>query len=178
MTEEAPSSRFLHLAAAPKAELIAAMRRGGRPDPSALAGWEYRGLNTAWWIRLAGADRFVKGFGHDRGYNRRVRRGRRSDPWLPPNGDEPKPFAFFSVAAVDPESRDNRYLNALLFDYSTYATGPIDPAAAIRDYAVALDDSCDLVLGHAFAAIGSVRLHATFFILERLRPAPPDAPDR
>lgn len=176
MTEEASSGRFLDLARGSKAELVAAMRRGTRPEPAALAGWEYRGLNTATWIRVAGADRFTKGFAHDRGYNRRVGRGRPSDPWLPPHGDEPEPFAFFGIGRVDPESRDNRYLNALLFDYSTYATSPVDPAGPLRDYAVAIDDDCDLLLGHAFAAIGNARLHVTFFVLERLRPAPPEAP--
>jgi hypothetical protein len=176
MREGAPSSRFLDLARGSKAELVAAMRRGIRPEPGALAGWEYRGLNTATWIRVAGADRFVKGFAHDRGYNRRVGRGQPSDPWLPQNGDEPEPFAFFGVDPVDPESRDNRYLNALLFDYSRYATGPVDPAAPLRDYAVAIDDSCDMLLGHAFAAIRNARLHVTFFVLERLRLAPSEAP--
>lgn len=173
---EGPSSRFLDLARGPKAELVAAMRRGIRPEPAALAGWEYRGLNTARWICVAGADRFVKGFAHDRGYNRRVERGRWSDPWLPPKGDEPQPFAFFGIGPVDPECRDNRYLNALLFDYSTYTTSPVDPAGSLRDYVVAIDDRCDVLMGHAFAAVGTARLPLTFFVLERLRPAPPGAP--
>jgi hypothetical protein len=171
-TEAAPTDRFLELASQPKSRLVAVMRRGVRPDPAQLDGWEYRGLNTATWMRIAGADRFVKGFAGDLGYNRRVSRGPRSAAWLPASAPDPKPFAPFGVAAVDPATRDNRYLNALLFDYSAHARGRFDPARMIRDYAVALDDSHELLLGHAFVAIGPARMHATFFVLERLRRTP------
>ena len=175
MIDTGPSSKYLELAASTRADLVGVMRRGDRPDPGALEGWEYRGLNTARWARRAGADRFVKGFVGGRGYNRRIRRGSRTGPWLPSDQPEPEPFAFFSVEPVDPESRENRYLNALLFDYSAYASGPLDPAGGIRDYAVTLDDAHDLLLGHAFVALGRARLHATFFVLERLRRAPANA---
>jgi hypothetical protein len=165
-----PSAEALELAALSKATLVQRMRQGRRPDPEALAGWEYLGVNTARFLRAAGGDRFVKGFQRGGyGYNRRVGRGSRTDPWLPPGQPDPPPFAFYSVAAVDPTARDNRYLNALLLDYGAYAASALDPAGRIRDYLVALDDAHDRLLGHAFVAVGRARVAATFFVIERFR---------
>jgi len=170
--EPAPSVAFVALAGASNAELRDEMLRGHRPDRGRLAGFEYRGVNTAGWIRAAGADRFVKGFTPDRGYNRRVPRGPLTGPWLPPSKPEPQPFAPFAVTAVDPEAVDNRYLDALLLDYGPCAKGPLDPAGRLRDYLVAIEEDHSLLLGHAFFAFGRCRVPATFFVLERLRPAP------
>lgn len=170
--EPAPSPRFLDLANRPNDELESVMLRGQMPDPSALSGLEYRGLNTASWLRIAGTDRFVKGFAGDHGYNRRIQRGSSAGPWLPESGVEPEPFAFFGVAGVDPESPDNRYLRALLLDYSKYSRSAFDPAQRLRDYLVAVDGDDTLLLGHAFVAFGRARVKATFFVLERLRARP------
>ena len=173
--DRGPSPGFLSLADEPAAALAARMRRGHPVSATALDGYEFRGLNTARRLELAGADRFVKGFMRGRGYNRRVRRGRRTDPWLPPGQPDPPPFAPFTVGPVDAASRDNRYLQALLLDYGALARGPLDPAGKIRDYLVGIDD--DLLLGHAFIALGPFRAPVTFSVLERLRPAPaPPAP--
>lgn len=175
-----PSQGALELADLSRSELVRRMRRGRRPDASALAGWEYLGLNTARWLRTAGADRFVKGFGDGYGYNRRVRRGARTAPWIDAREPEPKPFAFYRVAEVDATARDNRYLNALLLDYSSYASSALDPAGRIRDFLVALDDTHELLLGQAFVAVGDLRLSASFFVIERFRerPSPVPAPPR
>ena len=150
----------------------------GAPDPAALAGWEYVGLNTARWLRAAGADRFVKGFAGGHGYNRRVRRrrpdgavagGRRAGaravrllPDLPGRSDgDRQPVPRRPPARLRP-----------------LATGRLDPAGILRDYLVAIDDSHDLLLGHAFSAVGPLRLPASFFVLERFRrpPQPVAAP--
>jgi hypothetical protein len=72
------------------------------------------------------------------------------------------------VGDVDPTSRDNRYLDALLLDCGALA-GPMNAVGAIRDDVVALDGGNDLLLGRAFLTAGPVLLHATFFVLERLR---------
>ena len=98
--------------------------------------------------------------------SRRSRRGsattrRRGRPRSPRRGGD-----------VDPEARDNRYLNSLLLDYSTHAKGALDPAGRLRDHLVTLDEEHTLLLGHAFLALGALRVPATFFVLERLRPAP------
>ena len=171
-TGPVPSTHAHEVANLTRSDLGGRMRQGHRPDPTVLAGWEYLGINTARFLRTAGADRFVKGFQTGYGYNRRVGRGSRTDPWLPPGEPEPEPFAFYSVAPVDPTARDNRYLNALLLDYGTYAANPVDPAGRIRDYLVALDDAHDLLLGHAFVAVGRARIAATFFVIERFREQP------
>jgi hypothetical protein len=171
-----PSGTFLALADLPTRDLVARMRRGRPPDRDNLAGWEYRGINTAGWARLAGVDRFVKGFEGDYGYNRRVQRGPRTEPWLREGLPDPDPFAFFGVGPVDPTTRDNRYLNALMLDYGRFARGPLDPAGSIRDYLVAIDDHRDLLIGHAFVAAGPFRVGATFFVLEPLRECPTPAP--
>ena len=171
-----PTEAMLELADLPRAELARCMRRGRRPDPAALTGWEYVGLNTARWLRTAGADRFVKGFADGYGYNRRVRGGARTAPWLAAGAPEPEPYAFYRISPVDPTATDNRYLNALLLDYGPCATGRLDPAGILRDYLVAIDDSHDLLLGHAFSAAGRLRLPASFFVLERFRRAPQPVP--
>lgn len=171
-----PSGRALELAGLPRSELTLRMRRGRRPDASVLAGWEYLGLNTARWLGMAGADRFVKGFQNGYGYNRRVRRGARTAPWINPGEREPEPYAFYRVADVDATAWDNRYLNALLLDYGSYASSALDPAGRIRDFLVAVDDSHELLLGHAFLAVRSVRLSATFFVIERFREQPSPVP--
>ncbi|MGI8759027.1 MAG: hypothetical protein ACR2K0_06940 [Acidimicrobiales bacterium] len=177
-TAGVPSASMLEVADLPAAELVRRMRRGRRPDPAVLTGWEYLGLNTAPWLRAAGADRFVKGFAGGHGYNRRVRRGARTTPWLATGAPEPEPYAFYRISPVDPTATDNRYLHALLLDYGPYATARLDPAGPLRDYLVAVDDSSDLLLGHAFVAVGRLRLPATFFVLERFRrgPVPVQAP--
>lgn len=174
------SARAREVADLSKTELMRRMRQGQQPDPSLLAGWEYLGINSARFMRSAGADRFIKGFEDGHGYNRRVRRGPRTDPWLQAGGPEPDPFAFYSVCAVDATERDNHYLNALLLDYGAYSSSWLDPAGRIRDYLVALDDRHDLLLGHAFVAIGPARLPVTFFVIERFReqPSPVSAPSR
>ena len=176
MSGAVPSGAFLALADLPRRDLLARMRQGRRPDPDNLAGWEYRGINTAGWARWAGVDRFVKGFEGDYGYNRRVQRGPRTEPWLREGLPDPDPFAFFGVGPVDPTTRDNRYLDALMLDYGRFARSPLDPAGSIRDYLVATDDGQDQLIGHAFVAAGPFRVEATFFILEPLRQCPVRTP--
>jgi hypothetical protein len=168
VTSTEPSPLFLRIAADSPSALADRMRTSPSPDRASLAGWEYRGINTAGWLRALGADRFIKGFADGYGYNRRVRRGPRTSPWLANRGPEPKPFGFYAITPVHRGGADDRYPNALLLDYSAFARR-IDPTGSIRDYLVTLDESEDLLLGHAFAAIGHARVHASFFVLERLR---------
>lgn len=170
---KAPS--FEELCTTSTSGLTAYMRRGVRPDQRALSGYEYRGRNTARWLMVAGADRFIKGFSGAYGYNRRIKRSA-PDTWLTPGAPEPEPFAFFAVQPVDAEARDNRYLNALLLDYGQHATKRVDPGRTLRDYLVAFDDSHEVLLGQAFIAVGKLRPSPTFFALQRLRRIPPPVP--
>lgn len=169
--EAAPSAAFLDLAGADTGRLHKEMVGGRMPDRARLAGFEFRGVNTAGWIRAAGADRFVKGFTTDDGYNRRVPRGSHTDPWLPPHGPSP------SVRAVRRPGRGPRGRRQALPSMrccwkGAHAKGPLDLPGRLRDYLVTLNDDHSLLLGQAFLAFGPRRLPATSFVLERLRPAP------
>jgi hypothetical protein len=75
-------------------------------------------------------------------------------------------FDYFTVTPVDPVARDNRYLNAVLLDYGSGLNAPGDPTALIRDYLVRTQSG--LLLGHAFLAIGRLRIPVGFFALEPL----------
>lgn len=173
MSVSAPSPRYLELARASGAELETAFLRGATPEPDDLAGWEFRGLNHPAWARLAGVKKFVKGFYWKgaalHGYNCPVRQNRIASPWhLVPSDERPKRFGYYLVEPVDPAARDNAYLHAVLLDYGRGGNKRLDPTRGLRDYLVKLDD--DLFLGKAYYALGPVRVAASFFLLERLRP--------
>jgi hypothetical protein len=160
--------RYRELVQASAAELEAGMRRGRTPDVDALVGREFRGANTAAWMRAARMQQFVKGFerrpdGTLAGYNRRVAQDGLDGRWASPG----KRFGFFAVRPVDAADRDNHYLQALLLDYGAGGNPWFDPSRPIRDYLVQLDD--DLLLGRAFLALGPLRPSArTYFVLEPL----------
>jgi hypothetical protein len=176
------SWRFFELAHTPTSELHRLFLRGERPDPEALAGWEYRGLNAPVWARLVGIRKFLKGFerrgGRIVGYNQAVRQNRDVDPWLPParhlGRGAPRRFGHYAVEPVDATGRDNAYLHALLLDYGRGGNPVWDPTRGLRDYLVrARPGSDDLLIGRAFYALGPLRVPASFFLLERHRPVPP-----
>ena len=163
----AASTRFRALAGQSPDELDAVMRRGETPDVDRLVAGEYRGANTARWASALKMQQFVKGFerrpdGRLFGYNRRVAQ---DGSWAEPG----KRFAFFEVRPVDPEARDNHYLQALLLDYGAGEGSRLDPARPIRDYLVRVEPGSDeLLLGRAFVALGPWRPSPTYFVLERL----------
>jgi hypothetical protein len=187
-----PSATALALARAPRGELELAIVRGETPDIDALIGWEFRGINTTPpgappIARLAGIQKFVKGMfvaddGRALGYNCPVVQNALDGRWQTrPSDDEPKRFGFYTVAPVDPTSRDNEYLHALLLDYGKGKNPLWDLSRGLRDYLVQVDaDNPDLFLGKAYAAIGPGRVAVGYFVLERWRRAPgkPVAPRR
>ena len=171
------SARYLQLGRCTQAELEALMRRGTRPDPQALAGWEYRGRNVAWWAERSPILQFVKGSYRDPagrvwGYNEPVRQDGGEEPWRAlPSEEEPKRFGFYKVMPVDPAGRDNEYLQAVLLDYGRGRNPLWEPARVLRDYLVRVDpDSDELLLGKAYLALGPARVPTNFFLLERHRP--------
>jgi hypothetical protein len=152
------------------AELEDALVRGDRPDPEALAGWRFRGLNTPSWSKYLGIQKFMKGFykhasGALFGYNVPVEQNGIGSPWIAKG----KPFGFYAVTGVDPSARDNAYLHALLLDYGAGGNARFDPTATLRDYLVRVrPGSDDLLLGKAYVALGPLRVFVqSFFILER-----------
>jgi hypothetical protein len=166
------SERFRTVAGLSPSELEASMRRGERPDPGTLAGSEFRGANTARWTSWLRMQQFIKGFerepdGRLFGYNRRVEQDGLDGQW----SSRSERFGFFEVREVDPQARDNLYLQALLLDYGAGHNQWFDPSRLLRDYLVRDEQgSDDLLVGRAFLTIGSLRPSPTYFVLERLAP--------
>jgi hypothetical protein len=176
------SARVRELERMTNAELERVFLDGVRPDLAALAGWEFRGLNSPTWFTLLGIKKFIKGFylrdGDVFGYNCPVQQNGMDAPWIAkPSDDTPKRFGFYSVTYVEPTARDNAYLHAVLLDYGKGDNPPRDPSAGLRDYVVQVDaDNPDLYLGKAYYAVGRARLPTlSYFILERHRPGIVDA---
>jgi hypothetical protein len=171
-----PTAAALALEQATRAELELVMVRGATPDLDALVGWEFRGINHPAWARLAGIKKFVKGFfraedGRVMGYNSPVVQNVLDGRWRTrPSDTAPKRFGYYEVAPVDPTSRDNTYLHAVLLDYGRGGNKRWDPTSGLRDYLVQVDpDNPDLFLGKAYFAVGPLRVHSNYFILERFR---------
>ena len=166
-----PTRAALALEATTRDELERVMVRGATPDLTALVGWEFRGINHPAWAKLAGIKKFVKGFfrtedGRVKGYNSPVDQNVLDGRW----NVAPKRFGFYLVAPVDATARDNAYLHAVLLDYGRGGNKAWDPTRGLRDYVVQVDPSNpDLFLGKAYYALGPLRVHSNFFILERLR---------
>ncbi|MGE0707391.1 MAG: hypothetical protein AB7N76_04425 [Planctomycetota bacterium] len=170
------SDQYRALGRSSQAELERVFVRGDTPDPHALAGWEYRGLNVAFWAEHSPIQKFVKGFYEDQdgqvwGYNEPVVQDGPDAPWTAkPRDDDPKRFGFYRVDRVDPAARDNAYLHAILLDYGRGGNFPLDPAGRLRDYVVRVNAGSDeLLLGKAYLALGPLRVPSNFFVLERRR---------
>jgi hypothetical protein len=177
-----PSPAALALARAPRRELERELQRGATPEIEELVGWEFRGINTTPegtppLARLAGIQKFVKGMfragdGRVMGYNCPVVQNALDGRWhTRPSDEAPRRFGFYEVAPVDPTSRDNHYLHALLLDYGKGGNRPWDVTRGLRDYLVEVDRSPGLWLGKAYYAVGTARLAVGYFVLERLRRA-------
>ena len=174
---ERPSAEYLSLVATRPRDLQRVMLRGERPNPTNLVGWEYRGTNLPARTALLGLRRFLKGFRHDDsgqliGYNKSVEGADLGTPWTPrPQRDGRFEFAPYTVAAVDPESVDNRYLHALFLDYGAVPEPERGLAGRLRDYVVRVEPGSDeLLLGRAFAAVDRWRVPIGWFVIERLQP--------
>ncbi len=173
------SAEYLQVGELPDNELENIMRRGEAPTFEALAGWEWRGLNTMGWAKAAGIKKFIKGFYEDaagdvHGYNQPCVQNRVDQPWIAkPSDVDPKRFGFFAVLPVDPTSKDNVFLSSVLLDYGKGGNSRLDPSRTLRDYVVRVHKGSDeLLLGTAFAAVGParVRVPGSYFVLERHRP--------
>jgi hypothetical protein len=169
-------ARALALEAMSMGELEIVFQRGVAPDLDRLAGWEFRGINTPGWAKLAGIKKFMKGFYKDErgevyGYNCPIVQNGLGHPWIAkPDDAAPKRFGFYRVAPVDPTARDNVYLHAVLLDYGRGGNKALDPTRGLRDYLVQVDaGQDDVLLGKAYYALGPLRLATSFFVLERYR---------
>lgn len=176
-----PTPAALAIESSPWPEIEDIFMRGATPDPDALVGWEFRGINRFPLYplpipNLLGIKKFVKGFfrgddGRVMGYNCPVEQNILDGRWrTKPSDTAPKRFGFYEVHPVDATSRDNTYLHAVLLNYGKGGNKPLDPTSGLRDYLVQVDpQNPDLYLGKAYYAVGPARLRTNFFILERLR---------
>lgn len=178
-----PSPDYLQLNELSVRDLERTFVRGQTPDLEALAGWEFRGMNTPFWARAIGIKKFVKGFYFptaDRnelyGYNCPVEQNRLPEPWrIKPSNDDARRFGFYRVSPVDPISRDNAYLHSVLLDYSRGMNHSYDPSNGLRDYLVQVSpENPNLYLGKAYYALGRARIPVSFFVLERFQRGPTD----
>jgi hypothetical protein len=171
-----PSPAHLRLEQTPMRELEKIFVRGVTPNLDDMIGWEFRGinhlpLNALPVANLLGIKKFVKGFfraedGRVMGYNSPVKNNALDGRWHVAE----KRFGFYEVAPVDPTSRDNKYLHAVLLNYGKGGNAVYDPTQVLRDYVVQVDaNNPDLLLGKAYGAFGPLRIPTNFFILERFR---------
>jgi hypothetical protein len=170
------SPEYLALVRAPTSRLADVMQRGDTPDLDQLVGWEWRGTNMPASTALMGLRRFIKGFERVgsivEGYNVTVPGHDLTTPWADKRRrDGRREWARFGVAAVDPTSIDNRYLGAVLIDYSKPAQPEAGIPSRLRDYVVRVTpEADDLLLGRSYLAVGQRRIPLGWFALERLRP--------
>jgi hypothetical protein len=155
------------------------MWMGVRPDPLVLAGWEFRGWNTADITYAIANKKFKKGFfkkgGSDvGGYNVVVVQNQLGDPWIDKlKGTDAMRHSFYDVYPVKLDEVDHRYPNAVLLNYGVSEKNfMLNPARFLRDYLVQVyEDNPDLYLGKAYAAVGPFRMFQSFFILEKNNPS-------
>src|SRR5215217_3340770 len=160
-----PSTEYRDLARRSRSELERVLVRGDTPSADALTGCEYGGWNRPPHLGFLGIRKFIKGFFRtedDRhfGYNTPARQDGLDHGWsASPSAEEPKRFAYYRVTPVDTEGRDNRYLHALLLDYSRGGNATLDVSRVIRDFLVRVEPGSDeLLLGKAYLALGPARL--------------------
>ena len=173
---QAASPDFQRASTLDRRALETMMIQGETPELDALPCWEYRGMNIGIPPRLLRIQKFIKGFGRLPdgevcGYNVRVRQNGPAAPWeaLPVDGTRRR-FGYYRVAPVDPTTRDNTYLHALLLDYGRGGNGRLNLLSTLRDYLVRVaPGSDDLLLGKAFIAVGRPRVPVGYFLLQRYR---------
>ena len=172
-------------------ELEQVLAAGSAPALSSIVGWEFRGWNVFGDVMakavgtVMGIQRFAKGFfvrggaGVDvdglpsiEGYNVKIQRGTRDDPWTGvPDDDHLTRHSFYKLYPRGTgENRLGRYPNALFLDYSLgVPANNLFTGSTIKDFLVQVDaDNPDLLLGKAFTKVGPVT-NVGYFVLERLR---------
>lgn len=180
---------FASLTSMTVAQLEGVIAAGQAPRPSSLTGSEFRGWNVfgnppaAVVGGVMGIQRFAKGFfirdGQDpdtapffEGYNIKVRRGTRDEPWTDVTDGTVTRHAFYRVYRPGDGDHAGRHPHALFLDYSQGDPTPgLFDGVNLRDYIVLPEPSNpDLLLGKAYFILGPI-VNVNFFVAERLRPA-------
>jgi hypothetical protein len=165
---------FYQLANRTEAQLETILRRSGAPELDALAGSEWRGLNTGFLPGVLKIRKFIKGFFRQadivEGYNVLAAQNGVQEEWIDatPPGKERR-FGFYTVTPAVLSNRDRRYPAALLLDYGASKSNPrVSPIRVIRDYLAQPDPACpDILLGKAYLALGPLRVASNYFLLSR-----------
>lgn len=179
---------FQELARSSGRELEKLLAAGRAPALESLKGFEFDGANVGFWADLPftvtllgiGNKKFRKGFyqGPDRdpggpapfiqGYNVLIAQDSVDKPWSPlPAPEKPKRFGFYRVHSPVAGSRDAKYPNALLLDYSRGGNG-FSTTVFLRDYIAQVDPADpDLLVGKAYLALGPIRIFGSYFLLRR-----------
>ena len=162
------------LARATRREHDRLFRQGAPPSIEDLVGWEFEGLNASLVPRIAGFEKFVKGFyrrgaSPERecdGFNSVVIQNGADGEWLGlPTDAEPKRHGFYRVATLEPSGHPP----TLLLDYGAHPANPrLDVSRLLRDFLVKIEGSSDHLLGRAHLALGRW-IFAGYFLLERRR---------
>jgi hypothetical protein len=187
---------FASLTAMTPKDLEAVLAGGVAPAFSSLVAHEFRGWNVFGDVlakgvgTVMGIQRFAKGFfarglAHDtdpatldalpfiEGYNVKIQRGTRDEPWTAqPNDEAPTRHSFFRVLPKElGDNRKGRHPHALLLDYSLGDPRPgLLDGNGLRDFVVQVDpENPDLLLGKAYMEVGPITSVAGFFVAERLR---------
>lgn len=153
-----------------------ALFRGGTPPAlDEIIGWEFCGWNASLVPKLAGFQKFVKGFyrrpenpaGECEGFNAPTIQNGLDGEWLAlPADDEPKRFGFY---VVRPAPGGPGTPPSLLLDYGAHPANPrLEVARLLRDLLVRIEGSPDLLLGKAHLALGRW-VFAGYFLLHRRR---------
>ena len=175
------------------AELEGVLSQGKTPQPSKILGWEFRGWNvfgdaSAKLVgSVMGIQRFAKGFfargvagapanadalATFEGYNVKIRRGTRDEPWTGiPDDDHLTRHSFYQVYGPGQgANRAGRYPQALFLDYSEgIPANNLFTGSTIKDFLVVVDEgNDDLMLGKAYTSVGPIN-NVGYFVLERLR---------
>lgn len=170
-------SAFDRLVRSDDATLDALFAASPPPTFDALVGYEWRGYNTDPNLKYLGLRKFIKAFFRaqhgDEGCNLKVFQNAFADPWKPRTRQgRLDAFAFYLVGPQTEATRLERNPRALLIDYAASPRNPVyHVERTIRDYVVQpIAEEPDVMLGRAFVGIGSFRVAASFFVIQRGAP--------
>lgn len=171
---------FERLIAAPLKTVEDIFQRGTMPKLNELAGWEFQGRNLSFVSIFLRIRRFTKGFtplpegAHDPtvidGYNILIKqKGGHDKPWIPwTRNGVPLKHGFFKVHTAPPGSIDDKYPQAIFFDYAEGVNPWWHPGRRLKDYTVQVyPDDPTLLVGKAYFALGSLRIFGGHYLMRR-----------
>jgi len=155
--------------------LKALMNKGKEPSKEFLDGHLFRGLNVGFLPRLIGRRKFIKSFYKKRGLfligsNLRVKQNDPDEEYIKLlKGGGPRPEGYFLVESAKDNTKWNHYQDAAFLSYGRGNNAWYQPAKLLRDYLVnPFPENGNILLGHAYFAIGPFQVSFGFFVLEKV----------